>query len=131
MGHTYRGGKSGCKLHALGLELSDAIVEVQNERGRKIGEHDLIMEVVSMPDGDVPDADYPSGFLSVELRMRRLWSENGRAKVRDIFRKDCLTDCKWWQDELNKNPDKWCGRAVVLADFGRSGTDFTTRADVL
>ena len=115
------------KLHSLGLEMAAAIVDVK-ANGRKRGAHDLVCEIVANGLGGMPGPRHPSGMLSVELKLRRLWSETGRQKVREALRKECAEDCKWWQDELAQKP--WCGRLIVMALFDRSGDAFSLRGDV-
>lgn len=115
------------KLHHLGLEMVAACQQVRGSHG-KVGEHDLVMEVVADEDGNVPDARMPAGLLSVEVNCRRLWSESGRKQVRLALRKECDLECEWWQHELATG--RYVGRVIVVAIFGRSGADFATHADV-
>ena len=107
-------------LHGFGLEMVDAQVEVR-KGNRKIGEHDLVMELVAESAG-------VAGFFSVELKCRRIWSEAGRVVVREALRKECCSECAWWLAE--KRQQHWAGRIIVLCEFGRGGDVFKSRADV-
>ena len=69
-------------LHRCGFEMVAPCVGVTDARSRAVGEHDLVVEIVTTPDGKATDGECPSGFLSVELRCRRVWSEAGREKLR-------------------------------------------------
>ena len=115
------------KLHTLGLEMAAAIVDVK-ANGRKRGARDLVCEIVADGLGGMPSPRHPSGMLSVELKLLRLWSEAGRQKVREALRKERAEECKWWQDELANKP--WGGRLIVMALFDRSGDAFTLRGDI-
>lgn len=118
-------------LHRCGFEMVAACVGVTDARSRVVGEHDLVVEIVTTPDGKATDGEYPSGFLSVELRCRRVWSEAGREKLRGVFRRECVDECAWWA-ALTAADEKqhWAGRLVVMAEFDRSGEVFVTRGDV-
>ena len=93
------------KLSRLGLQLVQALVRVDNAFGKKIGEHDMIMEIVS--------EDGVRLHLSVEIKVRRLWSDAGRAKVRKAHRAECCDVSQWWQAVK----DEYCGRLICLAIF--------------
>ena len=113
-----------CRLHSFGLEFVDAQVEVHAPTGKKLGEHDMVMELVA-EDG----AEAATGFFSVELRCRRVWSENGLKHVRRVTMNECCLKCGWWVAEKQRRAD-WAGRVLVLCVFGRTGEDFVSRADV-
>ena len=81
------------KLSSMGLELYKACVEVRNGSGGKIGEHDMLCEIVSVADPAL------RGLISVELKLRTLWSLAGRDKVRLLLREECCDACSWWQGE--------------------------------
>ena len=93
------------KLSRLGCNLVQPLVTVRNGRGKKVGEHDMVMEIVS-------DGGWRL-YLSVELRVRRLWSQAGRTLVRFEHRKECCDELEWWQREK----EHYCGRLVCLACF--------------
>ena len=118
------------KLNLHGMEMVHALVEVRRPSGKRWGEHDLIVEIVSDGRGEPPGPSHPAGFISVELRMRRLESEKGRRLVRTLLREECGDACDWWQAERKSPQRVWAGRLIVLADFGKTSTAFTTRADV-
>ena len=104
------------KLHRSGFAVKDA---VNRDNG---AEHDLILDVV-----DIEPAGAVYKFVSGELRCRRIYSEAGRKKIRGALQKECVDECAWWQQLAQTN--KWSGRLVILAEFGRSGSDFVLRAD--
>ena len=65
----------------LGLDMYAAKVPVLDREKRRIGEHDMVLEVVS--DGAAGLPPKLDGFLSMELKLRRLWgSEDARNKIR-------------------------------------------------
>jgi hypothetical protein len=106
-------------------------VAVTDARSRAVGEHDLVVEIVTTPEGKATDGEYPSDFLSVELRCRRVWSEAGRETLRGVFRRECVDECAWWA-ELTAADEKqrWAGRLAVMAELDRSGEVSVTRGDV-
>ena len=57
------------QLHKYDMEMVKAVVDVRDARGRKLGAHDLIAQVVS----DEPDR--PTGGFSAEVRLRRIRSD--------------------------------------------------------
>ena len=61
------------KLSQVGLQLIDPLREVRDKRGKRLGEHDMVMEVLS---GGIVE------YLSVELKVRRLRSQTSRNDVR-------------------------------------------------
>ena len=111
------------QLHKYDMEMVKAVVDVRDARGRKLGAHDLIAQVVS----DEPDR--PTGDLSAEVRLRRIRSDAGRRKVREEHRRECCDQCDWWQQELASS-EVWAGRLIVLIEFGVGGSSFTSRADL-
>ena len=60
------------KLSQVDSQLIDPLREVRDKRGKRLGEHDMVMEVLS---GGIVL------HLSVELKVRRLWSQTGRNDV--------------------------------------------------
>ena len=60
------------KLSHVGVQLIDSLREVPDKRGKRLREHDMVMEVLS---GGIVE------YLSVELKVRRLWSQIGRNDV--------------------------------------------------
>ena len=122
--------RSDC--HAHGLELRRAKVEVASERGRRRSDHDMVLEIVNKRDGKTMcDAATPEGFLSGELRCRRLRAESGFNTFRTESHKECDAELQWWQD-LVKNDKKreWCGRAIVLCNYRPATGEFETRCDI-
>jgi hypothetical protein len=103
------------ELHKHGLAVLDV---VRRARG---GVHDLVLEYVDAPPNTVWK------LISCELKCRRLWSENGRQKVRRAFERECVDQCSWWNDEVQTG--RWSGRLVVLAEFPMSGDGFVLRGD--
>ena len=110
------------KLHSLDLAVQRVKVEVKNENNKRIGEHDLVLEWVL--------ESAPSGLVSGEVKLRRIKTETGRQKIREALRKECESECRWWQNELSKDNQKWSGRLIVLVDFGPHGEAFETRGDL-
>ena len=101
--------------------MVDAMIPVL-EGGRRVGEHDLILEGVS---GSL------LGLLSKELKVRRLWGTEGdKAGVRLALRKENCDDNKhWWQ----RKKSGFAGRIIVVAVFTERSTDgkrFELRADL-
>lgn len=96
------------KLSNNHLEVVSACVPVKNPGGKRVGEHDLICEVVGGR-----GFEQLRQYLSVELKIRMLYSDNGRAKVRREQRKELCTQCTWWQAER----DNYCGRLILLGCF--------------
>jgi len=110
------------KLGSLGMELVKVCVVVQNQRNEKCGEHDFLCEVVGGP-----GSEGLRKYLSVELKLRRLWSQAGLDKVRRKQRKECCDELAWWQDEQHK----YCGRLIVLVAFvERTGEKFALFGDL-
>jgi hypothetical protein len=106
------------KLHQEGFEVQGVLE----------GKHDLVVEMVVGADGRLPAQ--PCGLISVELKLRRIWSEAGRNKVREALRTECEVECQWWQNIVSQSGCKFCGRMVLLVEFGSRGAEFTTRADL-
>ena len=109
------------ELHRRGLGVLRVVVRAEGRDGA--GEHDLVLEVVDDFRGRVWK------LISAELRLRQLWSERGREKVRDIFEEECV-DCGWWQEE--EASGKWSGRLIILAEFPQQyqiSSGFILRAD--
>ena len=95
------------QLHNHGFEVQDA----------RVGKHDIIVELVVDASGKVPACSHSSSVISVEMKLRRIWSESGREKIRGILRKECESECDWWQAAASK----FCGRMIILVEFGSSG----------
>ena len=104
------------QLHNHGFEVQDA----------RVGKHDIIVELVVDASGKVPACSHSSSVISVEMKLRRIWSESGREKIRGILRKECESECDWWQAAASK----FCGRMIILVEFGSSGVGFVTRAEL-
>jgi hypothetical protein len=108
--------------------MVDAMVEVRHSQtNMRLGEHDMIMELVSDGRGGVPKG--LSGHLSVELKCRRLWSESGREQVRREIRDEACDTCCWWQGVQSE----FAGRLIIRAVFterAASSEKFELRADL-
>ena len=117
------------KLGVNGLHTKDALVNVVGPRGKKIGEHDLLLEIVL---DDVPPAAVPRDLISCEVKLRRLWSGAGRAQVRADLRKECCDKLAWWTRVSND----YGGRLILMAvfpekeDHPTKANDFTFCADL-
>ena len=117
-------------LRNVDLSIVDSCVEVRTQGGRKLGEHDLIVQV-----------EYGKGalkrFLSVELKLRRLWTRDETEKRRVQLREECVgqrpastRNCSWWQQEQGK----YSGRLLVLVlfpDRAESSKVFKVNCDML
>ena len=113
----------------LGLDMVDAMVPVRDGQNKKLGEHDMRLELIS--DGRSGCPVSLSGFLSMELKLRRLWgTETDRAKVRASMRREnCDSADHWWHTVKSG----FAGRIIVLALFtekSSSGQNFELRADL-
>ena len=108
------------KLHTQGFEI----------QGAKVDKHDLVIEQVVDANGNVPSALHPAGLISVEIKLRRIHSQAGREKVRLALRQECEAACGWWQAIASQAQSKFCGRMILLVEFGSNGADFVTRADL-
>ena len=118
-------------LHKHGLELKRAKVEVRGAGGRRLGDHDMIAQVVMNSDMSLPDDRTPSGLLSGELRCRRLWSESGRNAFRSASHKESDFELPWWQDCLRSDASgKWSGRFILLCCFDQACNHMVTYCDV-
>ena len=100
------------QLMRNGLNLSDAIVKEMDTSG----EHDCIADMVK----DDSECD-EVGRLSIEIKCRRLWSEQGKSHVRKALRKEEVEECRWWQRALSKRGADWAGRAILLVCVDQSG----------
>ena len=60
--------------------------EVRDRRGKRIREHDRVMEILS---------GVCAEYLSVEVKVRRLWSQKGRKDVRLKQRKELCDELPW------------------------------------
>ena len=86
-----------------GINVVEAIVPDST------GEHDLI--------GDAVHRDYIRGQVSIELKCRRLWSEQGKEDTRAAQRREFVEECRWWKAAVTQNPGKWGGRAILLVNL--------------
>ena len=76
----------------------------------------MILEIVNKRDGrTMCDALAPQGWLSGELRCRRLRTEAGFTTFRTNSHREGDYDLQWWR-KLVKDDTKseWCGRAIVI-----------------
>ena len=80
-------------------------------RGERLGEHDMVMGILS-------EGNWRK-HLSVELKVRRLWSQAGRKQVREDQRDECCDKLVWWQNVRRK----YGGRLVVMACFTEKKED--------
>lgn len=118
-------------LHKHGLTLKKAKVEVKDGKGRRLGDHDMLLKVVLNADMTMPDSRTPTGLLSGELRCRRLYSDAGRAVFRRASHRECDSELLWWQHiEKEDKGHKWSGRVILLCCFNQSMTECNTYADV-
>lgn len=101
------------KLSHCNLEVVRACVEVQLG-GRRKGEHDLICEVVGGSGSELIRQ-----YLSVELKLRTLFTDAGLAKARAQQRKECCDEAEWWQVEKSS----FCGRLIILGCFSEKACD--------
>ena len=95
------------KLQTIGLGVVGACVEVVLEN-RRVGEHDLICEIV----GGI-GAEQVRKYLSVELKLRTLYTDWGLGDVRQKQRKELCIELPWWTAKR----DSFCGRLIVLGRF--------------
>lgn len=117
------------QLRSLGLSMVDCCVEVFNPGGKKLGEHDMTMEVEG-------GKGALRQHMSVELKLRRLWTERETEKRRIELREESVGgrvsstgNCSWWQQEQ----DKYSGRLLVLVVFPErqaSSVKFKVNADI-
>ena len=95
--------------------------------GRKVGAHDLLVQVVGDGRGGPATDAHPSGELSVEVKLRRLWSETGRKQTRRDVQRESTDGCEWWLRESKK----FSGRLILMANFTqKTGNDFELRGEV-
>ena len=92
------------------INVTDAIV---NEASTS-GTHDMIGTFSSS------QSALDLGRLSVELKCRRLGSENGWISTRKDLRKEAVENCDWWQVATQKNNHPWCGRSILLVGCKQS-----------
>ena len=108
------------KMHSLGLEMVEALVEVKMG-GRRVGDHDMVYEIVDC-------CAALSGYLSVELKCRHLYSEVGKRETRLTLQQECCDSLPWW---LEQEKQKYVGRAIVMAIFPeKDGDAFSLYADI-
>jgi len=89
------------------LEVKQVCVPVLSG-GKKVGEHDLICEVVGGT-----GSDQIRKYLSVEIKLRVLYSPKGLVKVRTKQQKECCKELKWWLAEEGN----FSGRLILLGCF--------------
>ena len=71
-------------------------MEVVSERGRRRSDHDMVLGIVNKRDGKTMcDAAAPEGFLSGELRCRRLRAENGFSTFRTESHTESDLEFQW------------------------------------
>ena len=102
------------------INVTDAIV---NEASTS-GTHDMIGTFSSS------QSTLDLGRLSVELKCRRLGSENGWISTRKDLRKEAVENCDWWQVATQKNNHPWCGRAIRLVGCKQSAARGCSTPDV-
>ena len=118
-------------LWAHGLNLRAAKVQVNNAKGKKAGDHDMVCDVCTGPYGAVPDERTPNGWLSGELRCRRLRKEAGLVKFRQCSHDESDLKLDWWQRILKEDvKETWSGRFILLVNFDQDLSYMTTKADV-
>lgn len=119
-------------LHAHGLVLRDARVPATDSLGNRVSDHDMQCEIVTGRDGVTALANQiPKGFLSGEVRCRRLREEAGFKTFRAASQKECDLELEWWQEVLRADADgDWCGRLILLCNFYPQTGRIETRADV-
>ena len=105
------------KLH----EQRFGVLRARQSEGEK--EHDLVLDEITAEVGGA------EGLISCELKCRRLWSEEGRRKVREALRAEECDKSPWWQRCLSKQGGRWRGRMVILAIYSRDGSFQDSRAD--
>ena len=125
-------GRIRADLHSNGLALRRAKVPVKGPRGRRVSDHDMELEIVVGRNGSSCVASaIPKGFLSGELRCRRLRQEAGFTEFRKASRKECDLELLWWQQVLREDDQKhWCGRLILLCNYSAQTQVIETRADV-
>jgi hypothetical protein len=112
------------KLCSWGLHVLDAVVEVKDSRGKRLGDHDLILGIMR---ADVPATLCPRLPLSCEVKLRRLWSPTGQRTTRQAIQKGCLDDLAWWTQEA----PKFSGRVLLMAVFPeKKGNKFDLCGDL-
>ena len=104
------------KLHSLGVEMVNALVDVKID-GERAGDHDIICEIV---DESCIGGEPVEGYLSVEVKLRHLWSQKGREKVREKLQSECCDDLDWW---TRQEREKYAGRAIVVGIFESETSD--------
>ena len=106
------------RMGQANLSLQGAIVKEPDSTG----EHDMVVDRVADGEGD-------PGLVSTEMKCRRLWSEAGKAKVRKALRREEVSECKWWQQALQKPRANWYGRMIILVFVDQSRA-ITSRAEL-
>jgi len=104
------------KMHFLGVEMVDAVVDVKID-GKRVGDHDIIYEIV---DESCVGGEPVEGYLSVEVKLRHLWSKKGREEVREKLQSECCDDLAWWTQQER---GKFAGRAIVVGIFDSETSD--------
>jgi hypothetical protein len=97
-------------LHLNQFGVLKAVDKAFDATGREIGAHDLVCDRPTEHAG-------PQGLYSVEVKLRQLYSEAGRKKVRQKLREESLP---LFETALqNSRSGSWAGRVVLLVEFGR------------
>ena len=105
------------KLHEKAFSVMDAVVT----EGSK--DHDLVLDEVTAAVGGA------MGFISCELKCRRLRCETGMQKVRLALQKEECDESDWWQSCIQAAEHEWRGRMIILAVYNMDGTFQSSRAD--
>ena len=122
------------KLSGVGLELQETLVPVRNAGGRKLGERDMLLQLVSDGEGGLP-VQAERKYVSGELKLRRLWAEAEQQRRRRKLQAACegigggdaTGACAWWPNERGK----YAGRLLVMVVFtDKQGAAFKVGADV-
>ena len=122
------------KLSGVGLMVRDACVPVRSKTGKKLGEHDVLLELVSDGEGGLPLVAM-RGYPSVELKLRRLWKPAEQQERRLQLQANCVgqgkassrENCTWWSSERDKHP---CRLLVMVLFPNKEGNEFRVKADV-
>lgn len=122
------------KLSGVGLMVRDSCVPVRSNTGRKLGEHDMMLELVSDGEGGLPLV-VMRGYPSAELKLRRLWTPTEQQKRRLQLQANCVgqgkpssrENCVWWSSERDKHP---CRLLIMVIFPNKEGNEFKVKADV-
>ena len=91
--------------HGLGFAQLGAVVAAK-QAGKRVSDHDQVLEVVCGPRGD---------RLSAEVKTKRVRDERHRDRIRGWIQADA--DSEWWRRAVatDKSP-AWAGRLVILLE---------------